>query len=282
MSLVQENPLSNHRLPISCCIICGNEEKDLPEAIRSVDFVQEIVVLVDDRTTDKTVEVAQNAIAQGQDLVLKVEPWRGHVAQKNRALELAQQDWALCLDADERVSEELKESIQTLFLNGEPSKEGYSMARLTFYLGKWIRGGGWYPDRKLRLVKRSVAKWGGVDPHDHLQVEGSTEELKGDLLHYSYSEVADHIDKLDLYTSIAARQMEEKGSGSPVLKILYHPPWKFLKMYFLQRGFRDGKVGFILACIGSFYVFLKYAKLWELKRNQRHARTHGAVRPMDR
>lgn len=274
--------MSGTLLPISCCLIAGNEERDLPDALASVDFVREIVIVVDERTTDRTEEVARASIATGQELVLVREPWRGHVAQKNRALELATREWALCLDADERVSPELRESIVALFREGEPAAEGYEMNRLTRYLGVWVRGGGWYPDRKLRLVRRERARWAGTDPHDHLGVEGSRERLEGDLLHLSFHEVADHVEKLDQYTSIAAARMHEKGRRGALSRMLLQPPWKFFRMFILKGGFRDGRVGLILATLGSFYVFLKYAKLRERQVRERHARSHGAARPLER
>ena len=142
------------------------------------------------------------------------------------------------------------------------------MPRRTFYLGRWIGTSGWYPDRKLRLFDKRAGRWGGINPHDHVRVTGSVLPLRGDLQHYSYKNMADHLRTINLFTDIAAREKLARGGRWPVFSMLTHPPMKFLKMYLLQRGFREGVAGVLLAGLGAFYVFLKYAKLWELRSRQ--------------
>jgi hypothetical protein len=140
------------------------------------------------------------------------------------------------------------------------------MARRTFYLGRWITHGGWYPDRKVRLVRRGRARWGGIDPHDRLEVEGPVGTLAGDLLHYTYRDIADHVRGMDRFTSVAAGEYHARGRGGAVAMMILGPPAKFAKMYLLKAGFLDGLPGFVVAVMGSHYVFLKYAKLWERRR----------------
>jgi len=253
------------RASISVCIVTFNEEDRILECLESVRWADEIIV-VDSFSTDRTVEYARRFT----DRIIQ-RPWPGHVAQKNFALDQAQCDWVLCVDADERVSPELAAEIQDVLRAPDRHEVGYTMPRKTFYLGRWIRHGGWYPDRKLRLVRRGTARWGGTDPHDRLHVRGPVEALKGDLLHYTYRDISDHLRTIDRFTSIAAREIHEAGGRHPLIRMLLHPPARFLRMYLLQFGFLDGVPGLLVAVLGSYYVFLKYAKVWELQ----HARSEN-------
>jgi glycosyltransferase involved in cell wall biosynthesis len=272
--------MANSLLPITACFIARDEELDLPNAIASVGFVKEIVVVVDSRTQDRTAEVAKESAAPGQEIRLLKREWEGHVGQKNAALAAATHDWVLCLDADERVCEALSAEILRLFEDSLPAMDGYSMPRRTFYLGRWINHGGWYPDRKIRLFRKSRGHWGGEDPHDRVVTDGRVGGLHGDLLHHTYRNIAEHIDKLDAYTQVAAEKMWKRGVRHPVFKMFLHPPAKFVKAYLLKRGFLDGFPGLIIACLGTYAVFLKYAKLWERGDWERKARSHGAVRDL--
>ncbi len=253
--------------PFSACIIAFNEEENLPDALASVAFADEIVV-VDSHSTDSTREIAANfrgRARDGREVAPKVieRDWPGHVEQKNFAIDAAAHDWVLCVDADERVSDELRTEIVDVLAGDSPSADAYSMPRRTFYLGRWIRRGGWYPDRKVRLFRRSRGRWGGVNPHDHVYSEGKEVQLRGDLLHYSYRDMAQHLRTINFFTDIAADEKLRRGARFAVLRMITHPPAKFFKMYFLQQGFREGVAGFLIAGLGAFYVFLKYAKLWE-------------------
>jgi glycosyltransferase involved in cell wall biosynthesis len=255
------------RAPVSACIITFNEERNVMAALESVAFADEIIV-VDSRSSDRTREIAASFRGErgGTPRVIERD-WPGHVEQKNFAIDQASNDWVLCIDADERVTPELRAGVESA-LSNPGDAVGYTMARRTRYLGRWIRWGGWYPDRKLRLFRRSRGRWGGINPHDHVQVEGPVVDLSGDLLHFSYRGIEDHLRTIDSFTDIAAREKDLRGTGRPLLGMLFHPPLKFLRMYILKQGFREGKAGLIIASLGALYVFLKYAKLWELRSNK--------------
>jgi glycosyltransferase involved in cell wall biosynthesis len=252
--------VAGSRATLSVCVIAGNEEDRIGDCLASVAWADEIIV-VDSRSTDRTAEIAR---AGGARVI--VRDWPGYVAQKNFALEQAACDWVLCLDADERVSPRLAESIRGVLAAGNAGMAGHRMARRTFYLGRWILHGGWYPDWKVRLVRRGRARWGGIDPHDRLQAEGSVGTLAGDIEHHTYRDVADHLRTIDRFTTVAARELSARGRGWALPGMLLHPPAKFAKMYLLKAGFLDGVPGFVVAVLGGYYVFLKYAKLWELRR----------------
>jgi glycosyltransferase involved in cell wall biosynthesis len=263
---------------LAACFIARDEEENLPAAIASVDFVEEVVVLLDDRTVDRSAEVVRASVAPGQTARVVVEEWRGHVAQKNAALARVSSPWVLCLDCDERVSPELRAEILDAFRAGTPGVAGYTCPRRTFHLGRWLWHGGWYPDRKLRLFRRALGRWEGRDPHDRLRVDGPVGRFRGPLLHYSYRDLTDHVERLDTYTRISARELYRRGVRWPLLRMLVHGGAKFTKAYFIKRGFLDGRAGLLLALLGSYGVSLKYAKLWELRRSARLARSHGAVK----
>lgn len=260
-------------LPITACVIAFNEEAKLAACLESVSFCAELIV-VDSHSTDRTREIA----AQRGATVIERD-WPGHIEQKNFAIEQAQNEWVLCLDADERVLPELRESIERAFADG-PQADGYALNRRNVYLGRWIKHGGWYPDRKLRLFKRAKGRWGGVNPHDHVRLEPGCSEarLRGDLEHLSYDGIADHLKTIDYFSTIAAEEKLSRGQRGASLQVLLNPPWKFTKMFVLQRGFLDGWRGLIVAILGAVYVFLRYAKLWELVHVQ--GRTAGSGEPV--
>jgi glycosyltransferase involved in cell wall biosynthesis len=263
-------------LPICACIVARDAEQRIGDAIRSVDFVREIVLVIDDRTRDGTAAAAARAAGPGQALHIVRRPWAGHVEQKNYALEQAGAEWVLCLDADERVSAELRRETLALFESG-PARDGYSFPRRTRFLGRWIRHGGWHPDRKLRLFRRRCGRWGGFDPHDRVELDGARGELRAELLHLGSETLREHFEKMDAYAGIAARSMKERGRRGVLAGLLVRAPAKFVKMFFLRGGFRDGAAGLVLALCGASYVWLKYAKLWELREDERRSREHGAV-----
>ncbi|MGE4619798.1 MAG: glycosyltransferase family 2 protein [Planctomycetota bacterium] len=243
-------------IDFTATVITFNEEKNIRACLESLQWVPNIVV-IDSGSTDRTVEIAREFTEQ-----VHVTDWPGHVQQKNRAIDHAKTDWILSLDADERVTPQLREEI-TERLSKEPMHPGYSMPRLTWHLGRWIRHGGWYPDRKIRLFDRRKARWGGINPHDRIELEGNAEPLQGDLLHYSFRDLHHHIEGIDFFTSIAASEQDSRNQRSHLIGMLGRAPWKFFRMFVLDRGWRDGMAGFILAVVGAFYVFLKYACLWE-------------------
>jgi len=244
---------------ISACIVALNEENNIRGCLESVKWVDEIVI-IDAFSSDRTVEICR----EYTDKVIQ-RPWPGYIAQKNNAISAATHDWVLCLDADERISQELRDEIMAAFGDHEAHWDGFSVPRQTFYLGRWIRHGGWYPDYKLRLFRKSKGRWTGVEPHDRVELIGRTKTLQAPLLHNTYRDIAHHLSLVNRYTDVAAEQKHRGGTRFPLLHMLVHPGAKLIKTFVLRGGFLDGTRGFIVAVTSSFYVFLKYAKLWEIR-----------------
>jgi len=251
------------RVPISVTVLTFNEEGRVRDCLESVKWADEIIV-VDSLSTDGTLEI----VKEYTDRIVQ-RPWPGYVEQKQFALEQATHEWLLNVDADERVSPELAQEIRNVVREDDPSFAGWTMPRKTFYLGRWITRGGWYPDRKLRLVRRTKARWEGVEPHDRVVVDGPVGRLRGDLHHLTYRDMADHLKRINRFTTAAACEMDERGKRFVRAHMLLNPIAKFLKMYLLRLGFLDGQAGFVIAVLSSYYVFLKYAKLWERRRAAR-------------
>ena len=191
--------------------------------------------------------------------------WEGYGAQKNYATGLAAHDWVLSLDADERVSPELAEEIGGV-LRHSPAVQGYRIPRTTRYLGRWIRSTDWYPDHQLRLYDRRVASWNARYVHESVAVDGRVGRLRSEVLHYAYDGLSDHLSTINHYTTLAARQMLDDGRRAGPMDLVAHPPLVFLRNYVLRGGFRDGIPGLIVLLMNSYYVFLKFAKLWEHHR----------------
>jgi glycosyltransferase involved in cell wall biosynthesis len=251
------------RATLAVCVITRDEEDRIGDCLASVAFADEILV-VDSGSTDRTVAIAR---ATGARVI--VREWPGYAAQKNFAQEQLAADWVLSVDADERVTPELAQQIQGLLAAVPEGLAGASVRRRTWYLGRWIRHGGWYPDRKVRLVRRGRGRWEGEEVHERLVADGQIRALDGDLLHYTYRGIADHLRTIDRFTTAAARGMAARGARGARVGMIVNPPLKFLKMYLLKAGFLDGLPGFVVAVLGGYYVFLKYAKLWELQRVRR-------------
>ncbi len=247
---------------MSVCIITLNEEENLPRCLNSVEGVATQIVIVDSLSTDRTEEIAQEAGAE-----FHKQEFQGHVLQKQTALEKASEDWVLCLDADEWLDEDLKEAVSRI-VSGEEgdSADGYEVNRRVSYLGSWIDHSGWSPQWRLRLIRRGKGHWAGTDPHDRLEAEGTTKRLKGRLCHQPYKSLSDHLGKVNRYTDIMVAEWREKGEGASLFRLLTRPPARFLRMYLLRLGFLDGWRGLVLAVMGSFYVFLKYAKRFAVGR----------------
>jgi glycosyltransferase involved in cell wall biosynthesis len=248
---------------ISATVITFNEEQNIRDCLESIAWVDEIIV-VDAFSTDNTAAICR----QYTDRVVQRQ-WPGHVLQKQFALEQASGAWVLSLDADERLSAEAAAEIRRTVVDGDPAADGFMFPRQSFYLGRWILHGGWYPDRKLRLVRRGRARWTGEDPHDKLVVDGTTGQCSGKIYHYVYRDIAQQLKTVDSFSRITAEQWHRQGVPARLLPLLVRPPLKFLETYVWKRGFLDGMPGFIIAVISSCYVFLKYAKLWELRAAQR-------------
>ena len=242
---------------LSVTVITKNEAADIGDALQSVAWADELIV-VDSMSSDETVQVARRYT----DRVI-VREWPGYVAQKNHAASIASHDWILSLDADERVTPELASQIKAT-LATVPSHGGFRMPRVTRHLGRWIRTTDWYPDDQLRLYDRRTAEWTGRYVHESVSVRGSVGRLHAELQHLAYRDIADHLETIDRYTTLAARQMHEDGQRAGLLQLAGHPPLAFVRNYLLRGGIRDGVPGFIISAMNAYYVLLKFAKLWEL------------------
>ncbi len=243
---------------LSVTVITKNEAANLGAALESVPWADEVVV-VDSASTDDTVAVGRRFT----DRVV-VREWPGYVDQKNHAASLASHDWILSLDADERVTPDLGAEIRSV-LSNVPAHTAFRMPRVTWHLGRWIRTTDWYPDHQLRLYDRRSARWTGRYVHEAVSVNGTVGDLRGELEHRPYRDIADHLETIDRYTTYAARQMHEGGGRSGLAQMAGHPPLAFLRNYIAHGGFRDGAPGFIISALNAYYVFLKFAKLWELQ-----------------
>lgn len=245
---------------LTVAIITYNEEKNIGRCISSVLPIADEILVVDSFSTDKTEDICREFNAR----FLK-NPFKGHIEQKNFALQCATHDYVLSLDADEALSPELLEEIKRV--KADWQYDGYEFHRLTNYNGFWVRHCGWYPDTKLRLVKKERAEWRGKNPHDILKMKNDERIgfLQGDLLHYSYESISSHIQQTDKFTTIAARAAFSDGVRSSRFKIVTRPVFKFLRDYFFKLGFLDGRYGFIICCINSLSALLKYSKLYDLQ-----------------
>jgi glycosyltransferase involved in cell wall biosynthesis len=254
---------------LSVTVITRNEAADLPHALESVAWADELIV-VDSESSDETVAIAR----QFTDRVV-VRSWPGYVEQKNFAGSLASHDWILSLDADERVTSPLAAEIRAV-LAAPSGYAAYRIPRVTWHLGRWMRTTDWYPDYQIRLYDRRAARWAGRYVHEHVEADGATGQLTAEIQHFPYRDVADHLETIDRYTTYAARQMHESGRRAGFLQQVGHPPLAFLRNYLLRGGFRDGMPGFIVSAMNAYYVFLKFAKLWELSEaspKKDHVRT---------
>jgi glycosyltransferase involved in cell wall biosynthesis len=247
---------------LSVTVITRNEAADIGAALESVAWADEIVV-VDSGSTDDTATIARRFTNR-----VVVREWPGYGAQKNIAATLATHDWILSLDADERITPALAEEIRAV-LTTEPAHAAYRMPRVTWHLGRWIRTTDWYPDPQLRLYNRTKARWISPLVHESVAVDGAVGTLRHELQHYAYRDVADHLETIDRYTTLAARQMRAQGQSAGMIQMVGHPPLAFLRNYIAKGGFRDGVAGFVISSMNAYYVFLKFAKLWELQRNAR-------------
>ena len=243
---------------LSVTIITRNEEAQIAAAIAAVGWADEILV-VDSHSTDRTVALAQAAGAR-----VIVRDWPGYVAQKNFAAAEAAHDWILSIDADERVTPELASNIRAALEH--PTHAAYACPRLTWYLGRWIKGTDWYPDYQTRLYDRRRARWTGKYVHEAVAVDGTRGRLRGHLQHFAYRDIGEHLDTIDRYTALAARQMFESGRRTHVLQLVLHPPLAFLRNYIAKGGLFLGAVGFVVSALNTYYVFLKFARLWELQQ----------------
>ncbi len=247
-------------MKISSLIIAKNEEKNIRSCIESqLNCIDEIIILVDDTTTDKTVEIIQSFPQVKYELV----KWNGYSSTKQSGLEKTTSDWIFWIDADESLTENLCKEIND-FKKSTPVFDAYSFPRRAFFLGRWIRHCGWYPGRVTRLFNKTKVKFSSSKVHEHLVIEGETGKFKSDINHFTDPSLSHYFEKFNHYTSLASSEMFELGKTFKISDLIIRPMFIFFKMYFLRLGFLDGVPGFILCMASANYVFAKYAKLWEL------------------
>ncbi len=245
-------------LKISACVTAGNEEDKIAACLQSLAWCDEVVV-VDSFSRDKTYEISKQYTAH-----VSQHPWEGYIAQKNYIRSLAHHPWILFVDADEVVSDALRDEIESEFARGPGETAGYRFPRMVHYLGKWIRHGEWYPDIKLRLFRKDHGHSAGQEPHDRVMVDGPVKTLRGPLYHFTYDDLTDHIHTINRFSSISAHEKFSRGEIFRWRHLILRPPWRFFKSYILKLGLLDGRQGFIIALMSAFAVFVKYAKLMEL------------------
>jgi len=247
------------RLPLSVCMISGAEAHRIGRALESVaDWAGEILVVLNQDVADGTEDVALRHGAK-----VFHEPWKGFVGQKQSVAEKATQPWLLNLDADEVVPPALAQEIAGVILAPAAPHAAYEFPRCSFYCGRWIRHGDWYPDRVLRLWRRGAARWTGQDPHAHLEVSGTVGRLRSDLLHQSNESIARQISKITPYQVQFVQQRRTRGGSAGVFELGVRPGWRFLRAYFLRLGFLDGWQGFYIAALSSFSTLTRYALVRE-------------------
>lgn len=240
---------------ISACIISYNEENKIEDCLKSLQGVVDEIIVVDSLSTDKTKEIAEKYTDKIFD-----QKFLGHVEQKNLAVEKAGYDWILSLDCDERLTEKLKDSILQVKNNLE-NADAYRVARRTFYVYRWLNHC-WYPDFKVRLFNRTSAKWGGTNPHDRVEVDGQNIiTLSGDMEHYSFNSISEHIQTIDSFTDIGAGEIIKKGKTVSMISPFSHGIWTFIKLYVIKKGFLDGFAGIVVAVLSGMHAFIKYSKV---------------------
>lgn len=250
--------------PLSACVIAGDEADRIGPCLESLAFCDEVVVLLDSRSSDGTRRICE---AAGARVISRA--WDGFCRQKQSAVAAARHDWVLCVDADERVSSALRAEIDVLRTRGFDGRAGFSMPRLSSYLGAWIRHGSWYPDRIVRLFDRRRGRWAGDDPHPAPELDAAPGRLSGDLLHHPYRSFADHLRKIDDYTTTMAARMASEGRRASAADLVVRPAIRFVRFYLLDLGFLCGWRGLVLAYLAAHYGRLKYAKLMAMAAESR-------------
>ena len=247
---------------ISVVVICLNEEKNIGRCIDSVKGIADEIIILDSYSTDLTV-----AIAEQKGATVIQEIFKGYIQQKNRAIDLASHNYVLSLDADEALDPLLTESISRA--KKKFSSPAYRMNRLSNYCGKFIRHGSWYPDAKIRLFDKRVARWGGTNPHDKIVLTGDlpVQHLKGNILHYSYHSISEHVNQNNKFSSLAAESLFAKGKRTNIFRIFINPLWAFFQSYLIRAGFLDGLYGFVIAVMIANLTFLKHLKLYLLQQS---------------
>jgi glycosyltransferase involved in cell wall biosynthesis len=250
-------------IKISSIVIAKDEEKNIKNCIESqLNCIDEIIVFVDSKSKDKTKEIAESY----SKVICKITDWEGYAKTKQNAADIASNDWIFWIDADETITKELSDEINN-FKKREKEEVVFDVARRAYFLGRWIKHSGWYPGRVERLFNKNFVKFSENNVHEYLVYTGKVGHLKNDLNHFTDPSIEHYFEKFNRYTTLAAADLVNKKKSFKVTDIILRPFFIFIKMYFFKLGFLDGIQGFILASFSSAYVFTKYCKLWELKRN---------------
>lgn len=252
-------------MKLSSVVIAKNEEENIGRCIESqLSCIDEIIVLVDESSKDKTFDIAGSF----SSVKVRKVSWLGYSETKKHGLTFTANDWIFWIDADESITPELSEEIKE-FKKSVPAYTAYSVPRRAYFLGKWIKHSGWYPGRVTRLFNKNEVNFNNNNVHEQLEVDGITGKLRSDLEHYTDPSIHHYFEKYNNYTSLAAEELFSKGKRTSISDILLRPAGIFIKMYLIKAGFLDGIHGFILAVFSSSYVFTKYCKLWEIERNKK-------------
>ena len=243
---------------VSVAIITKDEEANMRDCLESVKWADEVVV-VDNGSTDNTLNICREYQAK-----IYPEEWKGYAGQKNSAIAKTRNEWVLSLDADERISPELRQEIQQS-LEEKPKFSGYFIARKNFFLGHWIRHCGWYPDFNLRLFRKSLGRFREREVHEKIEVQGKAGYFEHAMEHKTYRSLDDYFRRMNRYSTLAAREMARAGRKFRLRDAFFRPPFTFFQMYFLRVGFLEGYLGFLLSSLYSFYTFVKYSKLKEVQ-----------------
>jgi glycosyltransferase involved in cell wall biosynthesis len=244
-------------ISLSAVIITFNEERNLGRCLESLKGIADEIIIIDSNSTDRTVE-----IARAHNSKVYQHAFAGYGEQKNYATSMATNDWIISLDADEALTPELRQSI--LEIKQHPEFSVYQVPRLTNYCGKWIWHCGWYPDKQTRIYNRTKGKWVERRVHEFWKLDddlGRSGYLKGDLLHYSFASINEHLQKIEKYSELAARESVEKGKNTNMFKVYFSPKWHFVNDYFFKLGFLDGFYGYTICRLSAYATFLKYSKI---------------------
>ena len=258
--------------PISAVIVARDAASTIGETLRSIQFCREIIVIVDDQSSDETEVVARRLGTR-----VEIHPWSGYGPAKQEAAEMATQPWVFSIDADEMVSPELAQSITDVVTCSGSGPAACQVRRRTRFLGRWMRHGDWGRDRVVRLFRHGAASFTPDIIHESVHAPGEKPTLSGWLYHEGDQTLDSYLARLNRYTTLAASSLHAKSKRAGIVSMLVRPPFKFIQAYFLRLGFLDGWQGFALAWFSSVYVFTKYAKLSHLSR-QRHLDPHPRIR----
>jgi len=246
---------------VSACVIARDDERHIRRCLTSLAWVDECIVVVDDRSGDATEATALELGAH----VLR-HAYVGNIEQKNFALDRAKCAWVVSLDADEALSADLVRNLRSRLQSVGDDVDAFELGRITFHLGRWIHHGDFHPDRQVRVFRRAAARWSGRNPHGRIVVAGRIERVPGHLEHYSYRDLADQLDRIRRFSVIEAREIVAAGRRVRLFDMVLRPPARFARAFLLKAGFLDGVPGFVIAAMTAFHVFLKYARAWELQR----------------